>query len=133
MQEAAQVTDMQRDDLVKITTAAIQGRYGDNGSRASVQFLREQNPALDSKIYVKIQQIVEAGREEFKVNQTRLVDTKRAYETELGSFWSGMWLRIAGYPKINLDDFKIVSTERAQDAFKKGKEDGPLKLRPDAK
>lgn len=133
LQEVAQVPEMYKNDLVEVAKAAIQGRYGANGSQATMQWLKEQNPSLDVSIYKKVQQIVESGRNDFERNQTKLIDQKRVYETALGSFWQGMWLRIAGYPKINLDDIKIVSTDRADEAFKTGKESGPINLRPKAK
>ena len=129
VQEAAQVPDMYKDDLIKVTTAAIQGRYGPDGSKATMQWLKEQNPTLDAGLYKKIQQIIEAGRNDFQNSQTKLVDQKRSYETASGSFWQGMWLRMAGYPKINLSDYKIISTDRADDAFKAGKESGIIRLR----
>ncbi len=127
--EAAQVPDMMRDDLQKVVTGAIQARYGEEGSKATMQWLKEQNPQLDPQIYRKLQQIIEAGRDEFKNSQTRLIDVKRNYETSLGNFWSGMWMRIAGYPKINLADFKVVTTDKVEDAFKKGREEGPVQMR----
>ena len=39
-------------------------------------------------------------------------------------------MRMAGYPRINLDEFKIVGTDRSEQAFKKGKESSPIQLRP---
>lgn len=128
--EASQVPEMARDDMMKIAREAIGSRYGEDGSKAVFQMLREQNPQVDPQLYRQIQQIIESGRDEFKNSQTRLIDQKRDYETALGSFWTGMWLRVAGYPKINLDDYKVISTDRAQDAFKKGKESAPIQLRP---
>lgn len=133
VQEAAQVPGMMRDDIVAIAKAAIGGRYGENGSQAAVQMIREQNPQVDSSLYKNLQQIIEAGRDEFKTHQTRLIDAKRVYETELGSFFTGSMMHFAGYPKINLDDYKVVSTGRAQDAFRTGREDAPIQLRPAAK
>lgn len=129
VQEAAQVPDMMRDDMIKVVTAAVQGRYGPDGSRATFQWLKEQNPNLDPQLYRQIQQIIEAGRNDFQNGQTRMIDQKRVYQTALGSFWKGMWLRIAGYPKLNLEEFKPVSTDRADDAFQKGKESAPIQLR----
>lgn len=129
VQEVAQVPGMARDDLVKVVTAAVEGRYGTDGSKATWQWIQEQNPTLDSKMYTQIQQVIEAGRNEFQQNQTRMIDVRRTYETSLGYFWQGMWLRLAGYPKINLAEFKPVSTARADEAFEKGREDAPLKLR----
>jgi len=127
--EVAQVPTMYRDDLVKVTSAAIQGRYGADGSKATFQWLKEQNPNLDASLYKQIQQVIEAGRDNFENGQRGQIDLLRQYNTQLGSFWGGMWLKMAGYPKVNLADFAIVSTGRADDAFKNHKEDGPIQLR----
>src|SRR5579859_623671 len=127
--EVAQVPTMYRDDLVKVTSAAIQGRYGADGSKATFQWLKEQNPNLDASLYKQIQQVIEAGRDNFENGQRAQIDLLRQYNTQLGSFWGGMWLKMAGYPKVNLADFAIVSTGRADDAFKNHKEDGPIQLR----
>lgn len=128
--EATQVPDMARDDIVKVAREAMQGRYGAEGSKAVFQMITEQNPSVDPMLYRQIQQIIEGGRTEFQNAQTRMIDQKRVYETALGSFWQGMWLRIAGYPKVNLADFKVISTSRAEKAFETGKEDAPIQLRP---
>jgi hypothetical protein len=126
--EAAQIPAMQRDDLTQVVTAALEGRYGEDGSQAVFQWIQEQNPQIDSTVYVQLQRIIEAGRIEFANEQTKLVDQKRVYETALGSFWKGTWLNISGYPSINLDDFQIVSTSRANEAFEFGIEE-PIQLR----
>lgn len=129
IKEAAQVPDMYVADLKTVTTAAIQGRYGANGSNAVFQWLKEQNPQLDSKIYLKLQQIIEAGRDEFKNGQTKMLDTRRQYETQQGLFWRGMWLRIAGFPKVDMNQFKPVVIDSVVEAFEKGRESAPIKLR----
>lgn len=125
--EAAQVPAMQRDDLSAVVTAALEGRYGENGSQAVFQWIQEQNPTIDSTVYVQLQRMIEAGRNEFTTAQTMLTDQKRVYETSLGSFWQGTWLGVAGYPRIDLAEYKIVSTARADDAFETGIEE-PMKL-----
>lgn len=127
--EIAQVPSMYAADLQKIVTAAIQGRYGENGSQATFQWLQEQNPQLDSSMYKKIQQVIEAFRNEFQTGQTTLIDQKRSYETALGNVWQGFWLARAGYPKINLADFKIVTTDKARQTFET-KRDSGIQLRP---
>jgi hypothetical protein len=128
--EAAQVPDMMRDDLVKVAKTAMEARYGEEGSKAIFQAIKEQNPQVSEKLYIQLQQIIISGRSEFQTNQTRLLDQKRSYETQLGSFWRGTWMRIAGYPKINLADFKTVITENVGQAFKTGVENSPIQLRP---
>lgn len=129
VQEVAQVPAMYADDVSRVTKEAIEGRYGANGSKAVFQWLKEQNPKLDSAVYTKIQQVVESGRDEFKTAQTRLIDEKRVYETALNTFWRGLWLRIAGYPKINLDDYRVITTAQTDATFAAGKETAPIKLR----
>lgn len=136
VQEAAGVTALQRDDLIAVFTGANESRYGKTGSAATFQWIKEQNPNLDQATYIQVQRIVEAGRNEFQAAQNRLVDVKRNYRTALGNFWEGMWLGFAGYPKIKIgfpigseDKYPVISTERAQGAFERGREDGPIKLR----
>lgn len=126
--EAAQIPAMYRDDVQKVFSSAISGRYGAGGSKAVFQFLKEQNPSLDVSVYRKIQELVESGRNEFQNAQTKFIDTKRGYETNLGYFWMGTWLRISGYPKINLADYKIISSDHAQESFKTGIDKG-IKIR----
>lgn len=127
--EASQVTEMNRDDILKTTRAAVEGRYGAEGSKAIFQAINESNPTVDPMLYRKVQQIIEAGREEFKNNQTRLIDVKRSYETALGSFPKGMIMRFVGYPRIDLDKYRFITTDAAAGAFQTGKESGPIKLR----
>jgi len=121
--EAAQIPAMQRDDLAAVVTAALDARYGEEGSKAMFQFIQEQNPTIDSTVYTQLQRMIEAGRIDFANAQTRLIDQKRVYETALGSFWGGTWMRIAGYPKINLDEYDIVINARTEEAFQTGKEE----------
>lgn len=128
VQEAASVPAMYREDLSKVMNEALSARYGKDGSKAVFQWIKEQNIPFDSSMYTKIQQIVEAGRNEFQAAQTRLLDVKRVYETNLGYVWKGFWLNLAGYPKVDLSTFKAVTTESAEKAFKTGT-DTPIKLR----
>jgi len=87
---------------------------------------------LDSALYVKIQQIMEAGRNEFKVAQTRLLDKKRVYVTNLSYVWKGFWLEQAGYPKLNVcfeggaDDFEIITIDYGIEAYETGIDKGIL-------
>jgi hypothetical protein len=73
--------------------------------------------------------VIEAVRDNFENGQRKQIDVMCQYKQSLGSFWQGQFMRLAGYPKINFADFAIVSTDRADDAFKNHKEDGIIKLR----
>lgn len=127
VEEIVQVTDKYKDGLKEVVTAAIQGRYGSNGSQATMQWLKEANVNLDPSLYSKLAQVMEAGRNEFKNSQSILIDMKRGYTTNLGYVYKGFWLHMAGYPKINLDNIKIVTSGESQKVFETGVENS-LKL-----
>lgn len=122
--EMAQVNDMYKDDLKEVYTAAIEGRYGENGSGAVMQWIKEQNPNMDSALYIRLSQKIEANRDEFANAQRELLDQKRVYQNALDVFWSGLWLKLAGYPKINLDDIKVVNSTHSNKAYQTGVDDG---------
>lgn len=129
VQEAAQVPSMYRDDVTKVVTSALNARYGAEGSKAVFQWIQEQNPTLDPKVYVKIQEIIDAGRSNFERGQTRLLDERRSYEANLNSFWMGTWLRVVGYPKTDLSRYNPVVTEQTRTIFENHTESSPIKLR----
>lgn len=127
--EMVQVPSMYTADLKTLIEADIQGRYGKEGSKATFQFLKEHDVKLDSSLYLKIQQTIESFRNEFQNNQTKMIDVKRSYLTGQGSLWAGFWMRLAGFPKINMAEFNAITTDNAESVYKAGKESTPLKLR----
>lgn len=122
VQEVAQVPAMYKKDLQDVIKGTFEGRYGDKGSQAVFQMIQEQNLNLDSGMYKQIQQVMESGRNEFKTSQQQLVDVTQNYQASLDYAWSGFWLGVAGYPKINMDDYKILVTDEVSDKFKSGKD-----------
>lgn len=126
--EAAQVPSMYKDDFKEVLTGALTGRYGKDGSKAAFQWIKEHDIKFDSSLYTKIQNIIESGRDRFETDQKLLIDKKRLYATSLETFPNGMVLGALGFPKIDLDEYKIVKSGYANDAFKSGVEDG-IKLR----
>lgn len=122
--EIAQVPKMYADQVSKVTKEAIEGRYGPDGSRAVFQMLQEQNPQLDPAMFSKIQVVIEEFRNRFEVGQRDMIDVKRSYNTALGSLWTGFWLNVAGYPKVDMKKFDIVTTDKARDAFETKRDKG---------
>lgn len=116
--EAAQVPEMAKNDLKEVVEAAMQGRYGDAGSKAYVQAITEAYPGqIDPSLYVRIQNMIESGRRDFSAEQKKLIEKTRIYKTRLGTVPGGMIMKLVGYPKINFKDYEIVISDYTNDAF----------------
>lgn len=122
--EIASVPTMYKNDLLEIVKADIQGRYGPNGSQATFQFLNERNIPLDQSMYKAIQQQILAFRGKFEIAQREMLDQRRAYETALGTFPRSMFLSLAGYPKLDLSKYTIVTTDKARQTFETKRDSG---------
>lgn len=128
VQEIASVPEMYKNDLKEVMIGVMTARMGPDGSKAVFQWFKEQNIPYDSSMYGKIQQVIEAGRNEFQNAQTRLVDEKFGYQTALGSIPQGWFLSFAGYPKIDLSKYRPVIAGDTAKAFEQGVQ-APIKLR----
>jgi hypothetical protein len=128
--EIAQVPTMYVQDLKQLITADIQGRYGQNGSQATFQWFQERQLNLDQSMYRAIQQSNLAFRNKFENSQRELLDIRRGYETALGNVWEGFWLARAGYPKVDLKKYDIVTTDKARQTFESKRDTGINLLRP---
>ncbi len=127
--ETAQVSQSYAEDLKVVFEAAISGRYGDNGSQAVFQWITEQNPQLDARLYVQVQQVIEGGRRSFQTEQKLLIDKKNEYEVSLRSFPTNIYAQVFGFPKIDLTKYGIVTSNRTEEAFKTGKDEA-IEVRP---
>ncbi|QXO10004.1 hypothetical protein pEaSNUABM37_00043 [Erwinia phage pEa_SNUABM_37] len=123
IQEQAQVPEMAKDHLKEIIEAQMSGRYGKDGSKAVFQFLKEQNLQVDQRMYLNIQATMAGGRKEFEITQNRLMSQCTAYKNEIGNVWSGFWMRLAGYPKIDVKTVcRAVTDSKTDAAFETGQQ-----------
>ncbi len=121
--EMAQVPEQYVEDMKKIWGDTMKGRYGEQGSQAVFQFIREHNPQLDAAVYTRLQAAIEAGRNGFAADQQQLIDIKREYATLLQGNTALFVGWMFGFPKIDLDKYDIVTSDQTEDAFKKKKAD----------
>lgn len=121
--EVAKVSEKYSEQLKNIVTASMEGRYGQNGSQAVFQWIQEQNPTVDPSIFRNVQQVIEAGRNEFQNNQTLLLDQCRSYDSFRQQFWNQFLLGLGGFPRLdNLTKVCTpITTTEADKAFETGK------------
>jgi hypothetical protein len=126
--EKAQVPKMYTEQLKDLYKTAMTGRYGDSGSQALFQFLKEQNPSLDASLFRQIQQSIESFRKRFEAEQKSLIAKKQTYETYLYATYAGRFYNmIGGYPRIDLAAYDIVTSDKTQADFENKKAE-PLNL-----
>lgn len=121
LKEAAKVPEMYVESLRSVIKDTFEGRYGEGGSKATFQWIQENNIPIDPSVYTKLQVIIDAGREEFKLSQDRKLETCAQYEMERNYFWKGMWYNVAGFPKKDIDTLcKIVIDKTTSEKFESG-------------
>lgn len=127
LKETAQVPEMYVESFKKVYDGIMKGRYGVDGSKAAFQWIQENNPSFDSSMYRHIQEVIEAGRNSFEANQKSLLDKKRVYQTYLGQMPEGLFARMLGFPKIDLNKYGIVTSDVTEFIFDTKKSE-PIKI-----
>lgn len=120
IREMAQVPDMYADKLKEVVSAAISGRYGADGSKAVFQMITEQNPTVDPSMYNRVQQVMEAGRNDFQNAQSKHNDMLGCYQKTLTTFPNNIVYNILGYPKIDLSKYQIIIASETKKQFDSG-------------
>lgn len=128
IKELAQVPEMYAKDLKDVYTAAIQGRYGSDGAKQMVLFVKEHNPSLDPAMYGRIQTAIVAGRAKFEAEQNELLDKKRVYLNTTQRAPGSVFASVLGYPRIDMNKIGIVIDDNTAKAFDTKRAD-PIKLR----
>jgi len=72
--QQAGIVNKYSNDFKEIYKGMMTGRYGEKGSQAMWQWIKEQNPQIDSAIYQKLMTTVEAQRQEFDRMQKKVSD-----------------------------------------------------------
>jgi hypothetical protein len=125
--DMVQVPKMAKDHIKEVATAAIQGRYGKDGSKALFQAIAEQNPTVDSGLYRQLMEAMEAGRTSFAADQTSLLDKCRVYDTYAESAPQSFFVGMFGYPRYEKSKCQPVITDQTAQDFEK-KRTGPLQI-----
>ncbi len=130
MMEMAQVTEMSIDAQERLIQA-IFGQEGRAGNQAAWQWVQEQNPNIDTSLFNKLADVVNASRDEFKNHQTNLLARCQNYRTLLNAPIDQFFFKFAGYPDKNMENgytlLKMctpIESSHSRNAFETGIDDG---------
>lgn len=104
--------------------AANSGRYGQDGSKAMMQWIREQNPTIDADIFKKIMVSAEAGYAKFAGAQRRKIDLARSYKNMIERkqqipIWGS--IVTSGFPRKPWETLEsIIVSEDTAETWKTG-------------
>ena len=106
--------------VTQAITTAIEGRYGKNGSQAAMQWIQENNPTIDSKIFEKLQVVIEAGYNKFESAQRTKIDKLRIYDNTMDSLFTGFVAKsVMGFPKkVTADMRKTITSAETTEMMK---------------
>ena len=85
------------DAFAKIYPELIEGRYS-QGDGSLMKWIQEQNPNFDTSLFKDLSVAIEAQRNAFFLEQTKLIDIDREHRTMLRR-WPNNWL-IGNRPQI---------------------------------
>lgn len=117
IKQTAGVTDKYASDFKEIYNGIMEGRYAADGKNNPMfKFIHEQNPQLDSAIYTKLANTIEAQREAFTRDQQKLLDLKREHDN-IRTRKPGCWF-------VNAEeiDVQIVTSGQTKEVFATGEE-----------
>lgn len=120
VKESLGVARVNNEELERIIRSSLEGRYGNDGEGAkqAMLWVQENYPGqYDPTLMVNVRQTILAGRTDFETAQNLLLDKVRVYKNQTEFFWSGFWLKMAGYPKIDFKKYDPVISKHAQKAF----------------
>lgn len=138
--EMAQVPDKYKEDFKEVLVGNTEARYGEDGSQAQFQWIKEHAVNFDSGMYNKLMTAIEAGRGDFENNQEKLLDKQRKYRDHVESFGGSIWAGFSGHPKevmgeqappkdidgdgfITVLDYPIVTSKKTKRAFEEGEDE----------
>jgi hypothetical protein len=99
----------------------MNARYANDstsGKQTLMKWIQESNPVFDASLYRTLMNTIEGSRNEFTMEQKKLVDIDRQLKAMKVTFPNSMILG----GKADLD-IKLVTSAKTEEAYKTGKED----------
>ena len=115
-----QFMEKSKEAFKEIYPELMEGRYGDARGGALMSWVQESNPNFDmaasAKLYENVQIAVEANREEYFVEQKKLIDLQREHKTYIEKFPARLFL--GGMQPVEITVITSTITEKVYDTGK---------------
>lgn len=119
--QQAEVTNQYKESFRDIYVGLMEARYGNDGNagqQTMMKWIQESNPSLDASVYKTIMNTIEGSRNEFTMEQKKLVDVDRELKSMKVTFPNSLIL--ANKPDL---DIKLVTSTKTEEAFATGVDD----------
>lgn len=117
-----QFMEKSKEAFKEIYPELMEGRYGNDRGGALMSWVQESNPNFDmsasAKLYENVQIAVEANREEYFVEQKKLIDMRRSHSTFIKQFPARLFL--GGVEEIEIT---VVTSTVTEKVYQDGKDD----------
>jgi len=102
------VNEDNRNDISKVIILSVEGHYGTDGAKALFLLLNDKKMVKSLKNYDTISQKIDEYRIKLAKSIGNMVEIRKNYVSSLNSVWRGFWLRFAGFPNVDLDEYDPV-------------------------
>ena len=119
--QQAKVTDQYKEGFREIYVGLMDARYGNDGEAGQqtlMKWIQESNPTLDASVYKTLMNTIEGSRNEFTMEQKKLIDIDRELKSMKVTFPNSIILA----SKMDLE-IKLVTSTKTEEAFSTGKDD----------
>lgn len=100
----------------------MEGRYDNDRGGALMSWVTEHNPTFDlnasADMYKQLQKVIEANRQEYFVEQKKLIDMQRDHSTFIAKFPGRLFIGDVGEV-----DITIITSTQTENIYKDAKED----------
>jgi hypothetical protein len=120
IQTQAGVTDQYKEGFRAIYVDIANARYASDsasGKETLMKWVTESNPTFDPSLYKTLMNTIEGSRNEFAVEQKKLIDIDRQHKSMKITFPNS--LIIGGRPDLEI---KLVTSAKTEEAYKTGQE-----------
>lgn len=121
IQQQASVTSEYKESFRNIYVDMMDARYANDsasGKETLMKWITESNPTFDVSLYKTLMNTIEGSRNEFTMEQKKLIDIDRELKTMKVVFPNSLILA----NKADLG-IKLVTSEKTDEAFSTGRED----------